>query len=230
MLLNKSPSNKGSSPRLAKSTYSLLLSSVILTTPKKTKEIMIIKKALAPDKASALGALTLAFSVDPMARWSLPDPVKYLATFGSITKAFGRSAFEKGTAYIADGYAGAALWLPPGSTSDEASLAKIFDENTDEEIKQDMQGIFEQMEKFHPIEPHWYLPMIGVDPVHQGSGIGSALMTEALKAVDRDGLIAYLESSNPRNVSLYQRHGFEVIGEIQSGNSPIVRPMLRKAR
>ncbi|WP_209434992.1 hypothetical protein [Pedobacter ginsenosidimutans] len=55
-------------------------------------------------------------------------------------------------------------------------------------------------------------------------------MTEALKAVDRDGLIAYPESSNPKNISLYQRHGFEVIGEIQSGNSPILRPMLRKAQ
>jgi ribosomal protein S18 acetylase RimI-like enzyme len=39
-------------------------------------------------------------------------------------------------------------------------------------------------------------------------------MTEALKAVDRNGLIAYLESSNPKNISLYQRHGFEVTSEI----------------
>ena len=93
-----------------------------------------------------------------------------------------------------------------------------------------MEVIFEQMEKFHPTEPHWYLPMIGVDPAHQGAGTGAALMTEALKAVDRDGVIAYLESSNPKNITLYQRHGFEVIGEIQSGSSPVLRPMLRKAR
>ncbi len=191
---------------------------------------MIIKTALPTHKNGAIGILTLAFSVDPMARWSLPDPAKYLATFSSITNAFGGSAFEKGSAYIANGFKGAALWLPPGSTSDEESLARIFNENTNEDIKEDMESIFEQMGKFHPAQPHWYLPMIGVDPVHQGSGIGSALMTEALKAVDRDGLIAYLESSNPKNVSLYQRHGFEIIGEIQSGNSPIVRPMLRKAQ
>nr|WP_257785612.1 GNAT family N-acetyltransferase [Pedobacter steynii] len=71
------------------------------------------------------------------------------------------------------------------------------------------------MDKFHPTEPHWYLPMIGVDPAHQGAGVGSALM---------------IESSNPKNISLYKRHGFEVIGTIQSGNSPVLRPMLRKAR
>jgi len=191
---------------------------------------MIIKTALAPDEAGAIGALTLAFSVDPMARWSLPDPSKYLAVFSSIAKAFGGSAFEKGTAYLANGFTGAALWLPPGERSDEESLKRLFDENTDDDIKEDMQEIFEQMEKFHPTGPHWYLPMIGVDPAYQGAGIGSALMREALKAVDRDGIIAYLESSNPRNISLYQRHGFEVIGEIQSGSSPVLRPMLRRAQ
>jgi ribosomal protein S18 acetylase RimI-like enzyme len=80
------------------------------------------------------------------------------------------------------------------------------------------------MDKYHPKESHWYLPLIGVDPSHQGKGVGSALMKHALAACDRDGIIAYLESSNPRNVSLYERHGFEVIGEIQSGTLPILRP------
>ncbi|WP_119080151.1 GNAT family N-acetyltransferase [Chitinophaga alhagiae] len=191
---------------------------------------MTIKKASAPHQAGAIGVLTLAFSVDPMARWSLPDPESYLAIFPSIVKAFGGSAFGKGTAYIANDFAGAALWLPPGVRSDEESLKRLFDENTPGAIKEDMQRIFERMEKFHPTGPHWYLPMIGVDPVYQGVGVGSALMTEALKAVDRDGAIAYLESSNPGNISLYQRHGFEVIGEIQSGSSPVLRPMLRRAQ
>ncbi len=72
--------------------------------------------------------------------------------------------------------------------------------------------------------------MIGVDPARQGGGIASALLAESLRAIDREGAIAYLESSNPRNIPLYERHGFEVIGEIQSGSSPGARPMLRKAR
>lgn len=190
---------------------------------------MAVRAALNNDQTTVVGILTLAFSTDPMARWSLSDSAKYLATFPSLVKAFGGKAFEKGTAYIADGGAGAALWLPPGVSSDEKSLREIF-ETTSDDIKEDMQAIFEQMEKFHPTQPHWYLPMIGVDPLCQRAGTGSALMTEALKAVDRDGLSAYLESSNPQNVPLYQRYGFEVITEIQSGSSPILRPMLRKPR
>ena len=47
---------------------------------------------------------------------------------------------------------------------------------------------------------------------------------------DDDGLIAYLESSNPRNLSLYERHGFEIIGKIQAGTSPTLYPMIREAQ
>jgi GNAT superfamily N-acetyltransferase len=191
---------------------------------------MTIKIALPSEEAGAIDALTLAFSTDPMARWSLTDPQKYLAAFPSIARAFGGSAFARGTSYIADGFTGTALWLPPGVEPDEETLLRVLNENAGDDIKDDMPRIFEQMQKFHPTEPHWYLPMIGVDPAYQGAGVGSALMTEALKAVDQDGLIAYLESSNPKNVSLYERHGFNVIGEIRSGNSPVVRPMLRRAR
>lgn len=177
----------------------------------------------------AIAVLTLAFSGDPMARWSLPDPLKYLEVFPSVVKAFGGNAFASGTAYLADDGTGSALWLPPGVGPDEEALDRLFAENSPDSIKNDLPSIFEQMAKYHPTEPHWYLPMIGVDPAQQGNGVGSRLMKEALEAVDRDGVITYLESSNPKNMSLYERHGFEVIGEIQAGSSPVLRPMLRKA-
>ena len=48
--------------------------------------------------------------------------------------------------------------------------------------------------------------------------------------VDRDGLPAYLESSNPANISLYERHGFEVMGRIRVADSPVMTPMLRRPR
>ena len=84
------------------------------------------------------------------------------------------------------------------------------------------------MGKYHPEEPHWYLPLIGVDPLHQGRGYGSALMKHALQRCDQENKLAYLESSNPRNLSLYIRHGFEIIGTIRVADSPPMIPMLRK--
>jgi transposase len=70
--------------------------------------------------------------------------------------------------------------------------------------------------------------MIGVDPAHQGEGHGDALMAYALAQCDRDHAPAYLESSNPRNISFYQWHGFEPLGAIQVGSSPTLIPMLRR--
>ena len=88
----------------------------------------------------------------------------------------------------------------------------------------------EQVGAYHPQEDCWYLPLIGVDPVYQGRGYGGALMAHALQQIDEEHLPAYLESSNPRNISLYERHGFETLGEVQLGSSPTFVPMLRAAR
>ena len=88
----------------------------------------------------------------------------------------------------------------------------------------------ERMGGYHAAEPHWYLPMIGVDPAHQGRGYGSALLRHASLQCDKDHMPAYLESSNPANVPLYEQHGFVVLGTIQVGSSPPICPMLRAAR
>jgi len=185
----------------------------------------------APDEADALvSVITLAFSTDPMARWSLPDPLTYLGVMPSVVRAFGARAFDSQSAYCVDGFRGAALWLAPGTEPDSEGLMTVMQDNVPPAILPDLMGVFEQMGRYHPTEPHWYLPLIGVDPACQGQGHGSTLMRYAVDRCDRERLPAYLESSNPRNISLYLRHGFEIIGEIQVGTSPRMTPMYRKAR
>ena len=44
-------------------------------------------------------------------------------------------------------------------------------------------------------------------------GLGSALIKHGLRQCDAQGLPAYLESSHPRNVPLYERHGFRVVSQ-----------------
>jgi GNAT superfamily N-acetyltransferase len=72
--------------------------------------------------------------------------------------------------------------------------------------------------------------MIGVVPDKQGNGYGSALLRHALERCDSDDKLAYLESSSDKNIPLYERHGFEVLGTIQVGSSPPLFPMLRRPR
>lgn len=107
-------------------------------------------------------------------------------------------------------------------------MIALIQRTVPEQNQEEVFAVFEQMGSYHPTEPHWYLPLIGVDPARRGSGYGSALMKHALMRCDRENKPAYLESTNPRNVSLYKRHGFEVLGEIQVGSSPTIRPMLRR--
>jgi GNAT superfamily N-acetyltransferase len=189
-----------------------------------------IRAGIASESDILVGVITLAFSSDPMARWSLPDASIYLAVMPEVVRAFGGRAFDHGSAYLAEGGSGAALWLPPGVEPEGDRLTALMERHTPAEVLPDLMGVFEQMAHYHPHEPHWYLPLIGVDPARQGQGQGSALMHHALERCDRDHLPAYLESSNPRNISLYLRHGFEILGRIQVGSSPTLTPMLRTAR
>jgi GNAT superfamily N-acetyltransferase len=75
-------------------------------------------------------------------------------------------------------------------------------------------GVLSRMEKVHPKEPHWYLAILGTDPVHQGKGVGGALLAPVLERCDTEGLPAYLESSKESNVPYYERFGWKVTSEL----------------
>ncbi len=181
-------------------------------------------------EARAVDALVLAFSADPVARWIYPSSDQYLSRFPTFVRGFGGRAFQHGTAYATAEMEGAALWLPPGVHSDDEALQALIERTVPEPTRSELFAVLEQMDGYHPEGDHWYLPLIGVDPVHQGGGLGAALMSHALAPCDQSASFAYLESSNPANIPLYQRHGFELVGEIRVGSSPPVFPMLRQPR
>ena len=189
-----------------------------------------LRTGLATDESRAINTIVLAFSTDPVARWIWPDPHKYFNVMPAFTRAFAGGAFGHRSALRSEDYTGVALWLPPGGHPDEAAVGEIIEETVSPAVREDLYSVLEQMAASHPPEAHWYLPMIGVDPAHQGHGHGSALLAHALELCDREHLPAYLESSNPRNISLYRRHGFEVVRTIGIGTSPPVVPMVRPAR
>ncbi|WP_043232829.1 N-acetyltransferase [Bosea sp. LC85] len=186
-----------------------------------------VRSASRAEESAVSAVIALAFAADPMARWSLRDAQTYLAVMPDLIRAFGAAAYDSDSADVSEDFGGAALWLPPGVEPDIETLERLIRENADPAILSEVDAIFDAMERYHPKVPHWYLPLIGADPARQGQGIGSALMRHALARCDAEGAAAYLESSNPRNISLYQRHGFDILGTIQAGSSPVVTPMLR---
>ena len=181
-------------------------------------------------EASLVATITSAFSTDPVARWVYPKAADYFRWFPTFVRAFAGSAIADRSALYTSNYSGVALWLRPGAHADEESLVQLVYDSLPKDRQAALFELFVKMGEGHPAEDHWYLPMIGVDTYRQNLGIGGGLMKLALERSDREGLPAYLESSNPRNISLYFRCGFESIGEIQVADSPPLVRMLRKAR
>jgi GNAT superfamily N-acetyltransferase len=182
----------------------------------------------ATNRQRAIASLTLAFSCDPVMRWGWPDPEQYLTYWPQIADAFGGRAFDHGTAHGLENCVAIALWLPPGVEPDTETVMELMRESMNDQTFEDINGVFEQMDKLHPTDDLWYLPLTGVDPVAQGRGLGSTLLRHALETCDNDGLPAYLEATSPRNRNLYARHGFNIVEIIQAGTSPPLWAMLRE--
>jgi ribosomal protein S18 acetylase RimI-like enzyme len=189
-----------------------------------------VKIAGKEDESAILDVMKLAFAADPVSRWVWPSPQKYLASVENFARAYSGKAFSNKTAYFVGDYSGAALWLPHGVEPDFDTMMEILQTTSSDEAQIDGPEVFEKMGKFHPNEPHWYLPLLGVDPFYHGKGLGTALMGYATTIFDKENIVAYLESSNEKNITLYKRHGFESLGTIQVNTSPTIYPMIRKPR
>ena len=182
------------------------------------------------ERDRTIAVVNAAFRKDPVSRWVYPDDAVYEAAFPRIIEAMSGRAFEGNSAFATSDFGGVALWLGPGVESNGEMMGAVIEETVDPATMDDLGGFADLMAAFHLHEPHWYLPFIAVDPARQGKGYGSQLMSYGVAIADRDGLPAYLEATTPDSRRLYERHGFEVVGEIQFGSSPTMWPMRREPR
>lgn len=182
------------------------------------------------DPGTAIPTLLLAFSADPVIRWLLPGTERYHAALGDFVLLAAGDAFGPRTVDVAYGGAGVAVWARPGTVTDDNGYAELFTRHVDPTRQADVIAWGEQLGSHQPAEPHWHLVALGVDPHRQGQGFGTTLLRRGLERCDRDGLPAYLLSGNPRNRPLYERHGFEVVDEVQVADAPPLWPMLREPR
>lgn len=179
------------------------------------------------DQARVIATLVSAFLEDPVERWLFPESQEYLAHFPEFAAAFAGKAFEQQTAWRLGDFNAVAVWIRPRSEPDEDAIVDVLSRSVAADRHADMFSVLEQMDAAHPKYPHWYLAWLGVDPAHQGTGLGGQLLKQCLAAVDADHLPAFLETPNPRTVPFYERHGFAVTSSAQAGTCPPVTSMLR---
>lgn len=194
----------------------------------------IIRNARSADLETLVSTLSDSFAGDPMFNWVFPKTELYAHFFWLLVRDV---YLPRGIVHLEDQGRAAALWLPPEERFKVAprlgllrfGLKLIRKNGLRSVLRLHRQGSV--FAKHYPTEPHYYLQFIGCRSVEQGRGLGSALLREGLKICDDHGMPAYLECSNPRNVPLYQRHGFRIRAQQAVGkNGPMAWFMWREPR
>lgn len=197
-----------------------------------------IRPATAADRATLVSALASAFSEDPLFSWMAGSVPKETLEpkLRIVFDAFVKPDIEQTEhlVFTAEDGTGGAVWKAPNQwkMSTGAMLRAMpamlrgFGTKTPRMI-----GALGAIEKVHPEDEHYYLEALGTRQDMQSKGVGSAVIRAMLDRCDAEGMPAYLESSNVRNVPFYARHGFETTSEIVVGKgAPTVTAMWREPR
>jgi ribosomal protein S18 acetylase RimI-like enzyme len=165
--------------------------------------------------------LARAFQNEPMMTHVFPDDEERARSMYSLSLGVVKYTSRYGATYIDPGENGAACWLAPGNT--KATVLRALRTGLLGAIvgfrpasRHRFFGIMNHCDEMHPRlvpGPHWYLWLVGVDPEHQGNGLGGALLRPVLARADADGVPCYLETLNEPNVGFYTHLGFEVVNE-----------------
>jgi GNAT superfamily N-acetyltransferase len=185
--------------------------------------------------AATRAMLTRAFLEYPLMQYVNPNRTRRQRGVATLYGAIVRDTLRHGEVHVSAGLEGARCWLPPG-----VGLATFV-----REVRSGMLGLplgfgwagFQRLVEFDHVQrrlhehyasgPHWFLATIGVDPAHQGKGVGSALMAPVLARADAQRMPCYLETHTADNVRLYERHGFRVMEHIENPTTVPLWAMLR---
>lgn len=201
------------------------------TTPVTPNSAPEVRPATAEDVPRAVRTLGRAFADYAWTRHTVAadDHIRRVERFQELFLT--RIGLEHGRVWVADGGDAVAAWTTP-ETADAgavfAELAPLF-----AELAGDRLHAYEECEAalspHRPTEPVWFLGTVGVDPARQGGGLGRAVLRPGMEAAERDGVPAFLETSDERNVRFYEHLGFEVTADVPlPGGGPRTWCMIRR--
>jgi ribosomal protein S18 acetylase RimI-like enzyme len=193
---------------------------------------VLLRHAVRADLETIVDIWVDAFTADPYLRWIQPDDAQWPA-FGRAWMTFiSDLAFERGHTFLADPADVAVAWIPPDLSlvgSDDIERGRMIIATHAGEAKADDALTAILQARAHTLDvPHWTLQYIGVRTACRGTGTGAAAVAPGLRVCDDEQRRCGLVSSNPRNVSFYERLGFRVTAEVSTPDAATtLRPMHR---
>ena len=171
----------------------------------------LVRSATPGDRERVLASLVAAFGRDPVVRWLFLDDDSY----PRFAAAFFGHLFDKrvglGSIWTIEDGMSTAMWDPPSGSPDDGGTDGLA-EQLPADAHDRLRAYDEAVHALLPASPFWYLGVLGTHPDRAGRGWGRAVMRAGLDAAAADGLPAFLETSNPVNVGIYERAGWQVAG------------------
>jgi GNAT superfamily N-acetyltransferase len=197
-----------------------------------TSTSVSVRPARRDDFGPLAEMLARAFYDDPVTSWFYPDAdrrLRHARRFFAIRQ---RQLADQELIYTTPELSGAALWAGPGRWREDLRQSLMLVPMLPVLLPRIVRSTHavREIERRHPVRPHYYLSVLGTEPQQQGGGIGSALLGPVLRRCDTDGVGAYLESSKESNVDFYVRHGFSVTERIELPDGPALWLMWREPR
>jgi len=186
------------------------------------------------DRDDVVAILVSAFYDDPTWSWAFPNPSLRAEQHRRLWGLFVDGAMRYPWVWLTPGNTATSVWIPPNGTDLSEEQEAALEPTIVEMLGADASAVihaFELFDRAHPREvPHFYLSLLATSAAHRGRGYGLGLLAGNMRLIDEAGKPAYLEASNPANVALYSRHGFEVRGSFKlPGDWPEVFTMWRDA-
>ncbi|GAB2725806.1 GNAT family N-acetyltransferase [Streptomyces bullii] len=198
-----------------------------------------IRTAGEEDREPVVRLLDEAFQDDPVSAWVFPGEEYRRTAHPKLMAAFTDIVLAQGRIDVTEDGSACALWMsaPAEGHGDDTDGSDGAPDDGPALVREAVDPENERVEligrltaDIHPSgRAHEYLWMIGVAPRRQGEGLGTALVQHVLDRCDREGLPAYLEASSARSRKLYERLGFELVGEpLDLPDGPRMWPMWRE--
>jgi ribosomal protein S18 acetylase RimI-like enzyme len=199
---------------------------------------MDLQVAAKADVDKAAADLAAAFIDDPIFNWFMRDDAKREAAKARFFRVIlNEAAFQDGDIERPAAGGAAAVWLPSENLGPQPfhreirALPMLLNAAGLGRMGRLMK-LRDAMDSHHPMErPHDYLWFLGVHPDAQGRGVGSALLRWKTERMDAIGRCGFLETATPRNLPLYQRHGFEIVCDYRPApDGPLIWGMWREPK